>query len=133
MSAEPFAANIAHLKPSELAAQLGVSRAWLYDAAKTGHIPSIRIGGEEGPLRFVSEDIQRWIDDARAPWCPGCPTVPTRHPATVDGRSQRRALPRPRTRTSGQQRLLQRRLTACAIASSVATALAAKTWRSRWP
>jgi len=67
------------MKPTELAAQLGVSRSWLYDAAKTGRISSIRIGGEEGPLRFVPEDIQRWIDDARAAWSPGRPTVPKWH------------------------------------------------------
>jgi len=54
------------LKPTELAAQLGVSRSWLYDAAKTGRIPSIRIGGEEGPLRFHPDDIERWVNDARA-------------------------------------------------------------------
>jgi excisionase family DNA binding protein len=53
------------LKPSELAVQLGVSRTWLYDAARDGRIPSIRIGGSDGPLRFVPQDIQRWIDDAR--------------------------------------------------------------------
>jgi excisionase family DNA binding protein len=61
------------LKPTEVAAQLSVSRTWLYDAAKTGRIPSIRIGGEDGPLRFVSEDLERWIDDARA----------ARHPAAL--------------------------------------------------
>ncbi|MGH2879455.1 MAG: helix-turn-helix transcriptional regulator [Solirubrobacteraceae bacterium] len=59
------------LKPAEVAAQLGVSRTWLYEAAKTGRIPAIRIGGREGPLRFVPEDLQRWIDDARAEWVPG--------------------------------------------------------------
>ena len=59
------------LKPTALAAQLGVSRSWLYDAAKTGRIPSIRIGGEDGPLRFVPEDVQQWLDDARANWTPG--------------------------------------------------------------
>jgi excisionase family DNA binding protein len=53
------------LRPTEVAAQLGVSRTWLYDAAKTGRIPSIRIGGPDGPLRFIPEDLQRWIDDAR--------------------------------------------------------------------
>jgi predicted DNA-binding transcriptional regulator AlpA len=65
------------LKPTALAAQLGVSRAWLYEAAKTGRIPSIHIGGEHGPLRFVPEDIQRWIDDARAEWVPGRSARPT--------------------------------------------------------
>jgi excisionase family DNA binding protein len=70
-----------------VAAQLGVSRTWLYDAAKTGRIPSIRIGGQDGPLRFVSEDLERWIDDARAAWHPGRSIVPTRVPAAV-GRSR---------------------------------------------
>jgi excisionase family DNA binding protein len=69
--------KLALLKPTALAAQLGVSRAWLYEAAKTGRIPSIRIGGEHGPLRFVPEDIQRWIDDARAEWVPGRSARPT--------------------------------------------------------
>jgi excisionase family DNA binding protein len=46
------------LKPTDLARRLGVSRSWLYDAAKTGRIPSIRIGGKEGPLCFVPEDVQ---------------------------------------------------------------------------
>ncbi len=54
------------LKPAEVAARLGVSRTWLYDAASTGRIPSIRIGGKDGPLRFVPADLERWIDDARA-------------------------------------------------------------------
>ena len=59
------------IKPMALAAQLGVSRTWLYDAAKSGRIPSIRIGGDDGPLRFVPADVERWIDDARARWAPG--------------------------------------------------------------
>jgi predicted DNA-binding transcriptional regulator AlpA len=32
------------LKPTDLARRLVVSRSWLYDAAKAGRIPSIRIG-----------------------------------------------------------------------------------------
>jgi excisionase family DNA binding protein len=66
------------LKPSDLARRLGVSRSWLYDAAKAGRIPSIRIGGEDGPLRFVPEDIDRWIEEARAAWTQGRPAVGTR-------------------------------------------------------
>ena len=53
------------LRPTEVATQLGVSRTWLYDAAKTGRIPSIRIGGPDGPLRFIQK-TQRWINDARS-------------------------------------------------------------------
>lgn len=71
------------LKPAEVAAQLGVSRTWLYDAARAGRIPSIRIGGPNGPLRFVREDLQRWIDDARAEWTPGRPAHQT-HFASLD-------------------------------------------------
>ena len=71
------------IKPTALAAQLGVSRSWLYEAAKSGRIPSIRIGGEDGPLRFVPEDIQRWLDDARANWMPGRSTRTTRTAAEL--------------------------------------------------
>lgn len=59
------------LTPSEVAARLRVSRAWLYEAARTGRIPSIRLGGGEGPLRFVAEDVDAWIAEARARWTPG--------------------------------------------------------------
>jgi excisionase family DNA binding protein len=66
------------LKPSEVAAQLAVSRTRLYDAAKAGRIPSIRIGGEDGPLRFVPEDVDRWLQEARSSWVPGKSPVATR-------------------------------------------------------
>ena len=80
------------LRPTEVAHRLGVSRAWVYDAAKRGRIPSIRIGGEEGPLRFVPEDLELWIDDARAAWTPGRAAVVTRNPSSLDrrGRDKRR-------------------------------------------
>ena len=59
------------LKPTEVARRLGVSRTWLYAAAKEGRIPSIRIGGPDGPVRFVAEDLEAWLDEARAAWRPG--------------------------------------------------------------
>ena len=59
------------LKPSDVARRLGVSRTWLYDAARDGRIPSVRIGGPDGPLRFVPQDLDEWIDAARAAWNPG--------------------------------------------------------------
>jgi excisionase family DNA binding protein len=65
------------LKPAEVATRLRVSRTWLYDAAKAGRIPSIRIGGEEGPLRFHPDDIERWVNDARVAWTPGRSAQPT--------------------------------------------------------
>jgi excisionase family DNA binding protein len=58
------------VKPTEVARRLGVSRSWLYAAAADGRIPSIRLGGPDGPLRFVAEDIDAWIEQARAAWRP---------------------------------------------------------------
>jgi len=59
------------LRPNEVARLLSVSRAWVYDAARTGRIPSVRLGGPDGPLRFIAEDLERWLADARAAWLPG--------------------------------------------------------------
>lgn len=28
-------------------------------------------GGDDGPLRLVASDLERWLADARATWCPG--------------------------------------------------------------
>jgi len=49
---------------------LGVSRTWLYDAAKDGRVPAVRIGGLSGPVRFVRADLERWLDEARGPRAP---------------------------------------------------------------
>ena len=59
------------LRPSEVARRLGVSRSWLYAAAADGRIPAIRLGGPDGPLRFVPDDLERWLAEARAAWRPG--------------------------------------------------------------
>jgi excisionase family DNA binding protein len=72
------------LKPSEVARRLGVSRTWLYDAARDGRIPSVRIGGPEGPLRFIPEDLDDWIDRARAVWRPGDSRAATLRRASAD-------------------------------------------------
>lgn len=66
------------LKPSEVAAKLAVSRTWVYEAARTGRLPSIRIGGPDGPLRFVPQDLDRWLDEARSNWVPGGSSTPSR-------------------------------------------------------
>lgn len=44
---------------------LGVSRTWLYQAAKDGRVPALRLGGPDGPLRFAPEDLEEWIAGAR--------------------------------------------------------------------
>jgi excisionase family DNA binding protein len=68
-TARPVGADL--LRPNAVARRLGVSRTWLYAAAKDGRIPSVRIGGPDGPLRFVPEDLEAWLDEARAAWRPG--------------------------------------------------------------
>ena len=59
------------LKPADVARRLGVSRSWLYDAAKCGRVPHVRLGGADGPLRFVEADLLAWLAEARAAWSPG--------------------------------------------------------------
>src|SRR4051794_31829640 len=58
------------LKPMEVCAMLNVSRAWLYKAVAAERIPYLRLGGD-GPLRFVREDIEQWVEAERAAWRPG--------------------------------------------------------------
>jgi excisionase family DNA binding protein len=59
------------LRPNDVARQLAVSRSWVYEAASAGRIPFVRVGGEGGPLRFVTEDIDAWLAESRASWTPG--------------------------------------------------------------
>jgi excisionase family DNA binding protein len=59
------------LKPTDIANRLGVSRSWVYDAAKSGRIPCVRLGGSDGPLRFLRDDIEAWLELARRSWLPG--------------------------------------------------------------
>jgi excisionase family DNA binding protein len=59
------------LRPSDVARRLGVSTSWLYEAAKDGRIPSVRLGRPDGPLRFVEADLTAWLERARAGWRPG--------------------------------------------------------------
>ncbi len=63
-------ATIDLLKPTEVAQRLGVSRSWLYAAAADGRVPSVRLGGPDGPLRFVAADLEAWIDETRVAWRP---------------------------------------------------------------
>jgi excisionase family DNA binding protein len=67
-----FSTDLASLlKPADVARRLGVSRSWLYDAAKAGRIPHVRLGGPDGPVRFVEADLLTWLAEARAAWMPG--------------------------------------------------------------
>lgn len=96
------------LKANDVAQRLAVSRAWVYEAARTGRIPSVRIGGEDGPLRFVPDDIDRWLADARAVWTPAAPTRMYAGEENEDRRPRTQPRPRPRSRPKvvDQQSLL---------------------------
>lgn len=59
------------MRPIDVARRLSVSRSWVYDAAADGRLPSVRLGGADGPLRFVAEDIDAWLDEQRRTWTPG--------------------------------------------------------------
>ena len=59
------------LKPTDVARRLGVSRSWVYDAAASGRIPCVRLGGPDGPLRFLPGDVENRLEQARRDWLPG--------------------------------------------------------------
>lgn len=59
------------MKPVEVCRLLGVSRTWVYAAAAEGRIPSIRLGGPDGPLRFARTDVEAWLEEQRVAWAPG--------------------------------------------------------------
>jgi len=92
------------LRPTDVADRLSVSRAWVYDAVKVGRIPAIRIGGQDGPVRFVAEDLERWLAEARASWTPGHEAPATRR---VLGRVPGARRGTRRAAAAGQQSLLQ--------------------------
>ena len=64
-------AQAALLKPAEVCRILAVSRTWVYAAAADGRLPSIRLGGPDGPLRFIRADVEAWLEEQRAAWTPG--------------------------------------------------------------
>src|SRR5215212_8110917 len=59
------------LKPTDVARRLGVSRSSVYDAAVTGRTPCVRVGGPDGPLRFLPQEVEAWLEQARRNWLSG--------------------------------------------------------------
>ena len=66
------------LRPGEVVTLLGVSRSWLYDAAKSGRIPCVRLGGPDGPVRFRLREIESWIERGRVAVASVAPVAPQR-------------------------------------------------------
>jgi excisionase family DNA binding protein len=102
------------LRPAEVCARLKVSRAWVYRAAADGRLPSLRLGGPDGPLRFEPAALDAWIERCRAAWRPGDTGAAT---------LRRVALGRLTTRVSRAAR----------IRASVSATPAARNCSSRWP
>jgi excisionase family DNA binding protein len=63
------------MKVPEAQKMLNVSRTWLYDAVKDDRIPYLRLGGPDGPLRFVRSDLEAYINNARQGWRPSAATL----------------------------------------------------------
>jgi excisionase family DNA binding protein len=94
------------LRPNDVARLLSVSRAWVYEAARTGRIPSFRLGGEDGPLRFVAEDIERWLAEARGGCLPSRSNWPRPETATNQSEDAAGTAGTSVVRIRGQQSLL---------------------------
>jgi len=58
------------LTASQLARRFSVSRNWVYQAVEDGRLPYRRLG-PGGPIRFVSAEIDGWLDVQRRGWTPG--------------------------------------------------------------
>jgi excisionase family DNA binding protein len=99
------------LKPADVCAQLKVSRAWLYRAAADGRIPSLRLGGPDGPVRFEPREIAAWLERSRASWQPGDSgtatlrrVAPTSGSATASGARDHEQLVTQSARRATEQR-----------------------------
>ena len=62
---ETYRTDVTLLRPCDVVKMLGVSRSWLYDAAKSGRIPCVRLGGDDGPVRFRPDDVEAWLEASR--------------------------------------------------------------------
>jgi excisionase family DNA binding protein len=50
------------LTPMQAAELLAVRRSWVYDAARQGELPCIRVGRH---VRFLRSDLERWVSAHR--------------------------------------------------------------------
>lgn len=79
----PTATEMELLTAAEAMRFLRVSRTWLYDAAKSGRVPAVRLGGPDGPVRFVRADLVAYVEAARAVWRPSDGgRLPVSHPTS---------------------------------------------------
>lgn len=48
------------LRPEQAAELLAVKTSWVYDAARTGRLPCIRVGRH---IRFTRTMLEEWVED----------------------------------------------------------------------
>jgi excisionase family DNA binding protein len=46
---------------------LNCSKSWLYRAVAEERIPCVRLGGDDGPVRFDEDELIAYIDRSRRP------------------------------------------------------------------
>jgi excisionase family DNA binding protein len=56
---------------AQVAKRLSVSQAWVYQAVVDGRLPYRRLGRDDGPVRFVSAELDEWLETQRRGWSPG--------------------------------------------------------------
>ena len=75
MPASPVQNHLAVQEPLLTAAQVAkrfsVSQGWVYQAVADGRLPYRRLGRDDGPVRFVSSEIDAWLETQRRGWTPG--------------------------------------------------------------
>ncbi|HSD03948.1 MAG TPA: helix-turn-helix domain-containing protein [Gaiellales bacterium] len=63
-------AEEALLTAAQLAKRFSVSQAWVYQAVADDRLPYRRLGRADGPVRFVSSEIDTWLEEQRRGWMP---------------------------------------------------------------
>jgi excisionase family DNA binding protein len=56
---------------AQVAKRFSVSQAWVYQAVADGRLPYRRLGRDDGPVRFVSSELDAWLETQRRGWTPG--------------------------------------------------------------
>jgi len=59
------------LTAAQVAKRFSVSQAWVYQAVSDGRLPYRRLGRDDGPVRFVSSELDAWLETHCRGWTPG--------------------------------------------------------------
>ena len=59
------------LTAARIAKRFAVSQDWVFQAVAEGRLPYRRLGRNDGRVRFVSSEIDAWLETQRRGWRPG--------------------------------------------------------------